>query len=368
MPNQLRCSFSELNYIFNLNSAVERDLDFENQVQTIQTLPYEKTKSEFSFSFEDKEIRGEFGIVQKFSYYSTEPLSLNCLLSLEFEQNKDINFIIKIYGILKRVFSFLCYRRNIEVGEINLYGENEENHICPLGNLHILFDEFEYLEDKEIFEKAVKYDNLKEHFSDLVQAFSDNQVYFEHIPETYFEGQKVTVARTILLTAAFEWTFQQYYGDIPLSQYRLDVKMDILECLEQLKVDNEYNRKKRDELKHYSKIIENVDRNLSEKLLIALDDCDSILSPFISRIFSLNMLSVPPYVEIANDLQQQRNAFAHGDIDKDLKENIVLDVVTLEWLNYCLVLKQVGYDEVDIFNIINQVFQRNFKKRKKEDE
>ena len=47
-----------------------------------------------------------------------------------------------------------------------------------------------------------------------------------------------------------------------------------------------------------------------------------------------------------------------------MKPNIITDTVILEWLNYCMVLKMAGFNETEIFNIINVVFQRNHEERK----
>ena len=70
--------------------------------------------------------------------------------------------------------------------------------------------------------------------------------------------------------------------------------------------------------------------------------------------------------QIADDLQYQRNAYAHGQIDREMKDDIILDVIILEWINYCMLFKQMGYGDVDIFNAINQIFNRGFVDRKPE--
>lgn len=236
-----------------------------------------------------------------------------------------------------------------------------------MGVLHPLFSRCDYLEEHKVVKKTVKYDVVKEHFSELIQAVADNQLYFDHIPETKSDGNHITVARTILATAAFEWTYQQRYKEISLSQYRQDVKADILDALEQLPTEKEYNSKEKGEVKHYKQTIERMDRNLSEKIQIVLTDCKAVLEPFISRLCAINNMEEESFSQIANDLQYQRNAYAHGAIDRELKENIVLDVLILEWLVYCMVLKQLQYDEIDIFNAINQIFERGFADKNKDD-
>ena len=133
-------------------------------------------------------------------------------------------------------------------------------------------------------EKTVKFYCLESKLSELVQAIADEKVYTEHIPETKKDGSRITVARTILITAAFEWTFTQTYGSPPLSAYRQEVKADVLEKLDVLPEEKSYNSKKKSEVKLYQKIVSNVDRNLSEKIQYALKDCADILGPFMKRL------------------------------------------------------------------------------------
>ena len=48
------------------------------------------------------------------------------------------------------------------------------------------------------------------------------------------------------------------------------------------------------------------------------------------------------------------------DFDKKLADNIISDTIILEWIDYCLVLKSVGYSDNEMFNIINAIFDRNY--------
>lgn len=74
------------------------------------------------------------------------------------------------------------------------------------------------------------------------------------------------------------------------------------------------------------------------------------------------------YKRIANELQYYRNAFAHGDIDKELKGDFISDTIILEWLIYCIVLKTAEYTHDEIFNIVNIIFVGRFEDRETESE
>jgi len=323
IPDTVYFEFDELDYFFDINSGMKWSI-LDDQVQTIETVPYENTKKCFSFTYKGAVINGEFGVVQTLRWKSTVPLELHNQLSFAFEATSEVDFLLNLYAIAKRTFCILCYRRNIQITTVELYGVNEEGRRCSMGVFHPLYSNCPYVEDKKVLEKTVKYYVLESCLSELIQAIADERVYVEHIPETKRDSHRITVARTILTTAAFEWTFKQNYGNPALSAYRQEVKTDILETLETLPEAKAYNSKKKSEIKLYQKIVSGVDRSLSEKLQFALKDCNTVLEPFIKRLYAINGMEVATVSQIADDLQYQRNAYAHGEIDKELRDDIVL--------------------------------------------
>lgn len=364
-PNKLYFAFDELNYFFDVEAGIKRNL-LEDKRRVIETVPYEETKKEFKFDCKGVTVDGEFGIVKKLRWGSTIPLELYSQLLMEFPQTSEISFIRNLYAIIKRLFCILCYRRNIHIDEVEMSGIDENGIVCSMGVFHPLYSRCLDCEDEKVLEKTVKHKTIEPFLSELVQTIADEKVHIEHIPETKRDGSRITVARTVLITAAFEWTFEQTYANPPMSPYHQEVKVDVIQALEELLQKEGYNSKKKKTVKMYQKIINGVDRSLSGKIQYALNDCKSILEPFIERLYAINGMEVATFEEIADELQYQRNAYAHGAIDRKLKENIVLDVIILEWLNYCMLFKQVGYDREDIFNAINQIFTRGFRDVKKD--
>lgn len=364
-PNKLCFAFNELNYFFDIDAGVKRNLS-EDKTQVLETVPYEKTKKEFKFTCKEVIVDGEFGVTQKIRWGSTVPLELYSQLSIKFPQISEVKFVLDLYAIIKRLFCILCYRRNVQIDSVKMFGIDENGNRCSMGIFHPLYSECTYIEDKQVLEKTIKYKTVEPFLSELIQLIADEKVHIEHIPETKRDGSHITVARTVLITAAFEWTFKQTYENPPMSPYHQEVKTDILQALEGLLQRPDFNKKKKKAVKMYQKIINGVERNLSGKIQFALEDCKSILNPFMERLYALNGMTVASFEEIADELQYQRNAYAHGAIDRKMKENIVLDVIVLEWLNYCMLFKQIGYDKVDITNAISQIFTRGFRDKEKE--
>ncbi len=59
-------------------------------------------------------------------------------------------------------------------------------------------------------------------------------------------------------------------------------------------------------------------------------------------------------------LADQRNHFAHGDLDKDFIGLSLLDLIFLERIIYALQLKIYGVDNGKIQKAINELFHCNF--------
>lgn len=355
--------FKELDIFFPITNGIKREI-VDGKVFKIETVPYEDTKENFTFNILDEKIYAELSVLSTLCINQQNQLRLSSILSCSFENTLNINLLLNLYKIIKRLFCFLSHRQSIKIEPISLRRNEKNTRGLTVGKLHILFEDAE-IENQEIIDKTIKYNTLNSHFSELIQMVANDKLYFEHIPINYCESQHITVSSFILDSAAFEWNFEQCYGDIPVSEYRLDVKNDILDALEKLMVQKDYNSKKKSELKLYSKIIKNVDRNFSEKVLYALNDLDDVLSVFIKQIYRFNNMTFHKntYKEIADDLQYQRNAYAHGNIDKELKDNYICDTIILEWIDYCMVFKSLGYRNDEIFNIINAIFNRKFKER-----
>ena len=58
-------------------------------------------------------------------------------------------------------------------------------------------------------------------------------------------------------------------------------------------------------------------------------------------------------------LADQRNNFAHGNLDIDFIDKALLDIVYMEQIVYAIQLKLYGINTKCIQNAINELFQRN---------
>ena len=361
--NKIIFEFPELNFFYPVKNGFISGQN-EGSIFTVEPIPYQQTKQGFSFNLYGEPVDLEFGVSGAYRFSNSAPLSFSSQLSCSFRNTNSISEIINIYHIIKQLFHFLCHRKNICFNDIKVKCIGKDGKYT-VGQFHVLFDEKDQ-EDKSIIKETICIDYVKSHLNQLIQLISDNQLYTEHIPRDNESTHHITTASFILDAAAFEWSFRNLYHDFIPSEYRIKVKRDVLEAIERLKGESKYNSKEKGEANLYSKIIKNTERSFSERVFHALKDFDDVLSDFIQILYKYNNLKYDKksYNKIADELQNYRNAFAHGDIDNELKGEFILDTIILEWLDYCIVLKTVGYENDEIFNIINIIFHRRFMDRK----
>lgn len=349
------CS-DEINYFYDVRKGYEMIINDKKECE-VKIVPFIDTREEFDFNDGIENIKCICGIGVSLNVDTVAPINIKPRLSLQFNETSDYDKIRKRYYIIEQFFSFICYRKNIDFRDVLLLGRNESNKTIIIGKLHNNY----HIEKEDIskVKNTVKYDLLKPHIKDIFEIIAKDNLYIQHIPNTYKERLTITPSRFILITAAFEWNIRGLY-EIPISKKQEKVKADIIEAISKIPDEKSYNRKLRDKLDFYIKIINNIDVNLGGKILYALNDLSPILEIFIKNIFAINKKNVDTYSNISNRIQSQRNNYAHGNIDKEMNSDVILDIIILEWVNYAIVFKQVGYTDEEITKLINIIFNRNF--------
>ena len=345
-------AFPELNYFYKSNKAIEF-IDLEDNPK-IKILKHDQHNKKFKFDIGNNNVDCLLGIGKTFKSKPDTPLALESTIKFSFKETRNVNFLIELYNLVIKLFSFLCHRTNISVHRIKLTGNCLDGENRGVGYLYVNDNIKEERED--VISKTIEYSLLDIHFPDLINFVADELLYMEQLPIE--SGQaKIGFGGFILITAAFEWNIKNL-SNFKTSDVRSKVKTDTVNVIRKLAEDLRYSHTEVKEIKFISKLINQIDDNLEKKIIFALNEFDSILKQFIDDIFKLNDEPVDTYETIANRISEHRNAFAHGQMDKELDDMIVLDINILEWVNYCIVLKYLGYDDESIFLIIKSIFNR----------
>ncbi len=298
-------SFNELDCFFPAHKFINYNAYALSRNKVKIEVDANKYDENFKFLYDNKEIKCKLGIKPKVKINSSNPLILKSYLLCQFEMTDDIDFLLSVFWVWYKLFVFLFYRQNINFGQVGLLDKNNGY----IGKLYFLRNYKLKHEKKSKNDGIVNYHRLKENFSDLIQLFSDKNIYVEHFPIDRRSSHHVGIGDFILNMSAFEYTYKKS---------------------ESLKV----------------------------RLINALNENSDVLMPFIEYMYKINNLTVDENTipNIANDLKTQRNIHAHGDKNGKFSDNFIINYVILKILNHCMVFKEAGYDSTTIKTILENTF------------
>lgn len=346
----------ELDYFYGVNKGYKLNYYIEDNMYNIEMVPNSESNI-FRFLFEKEKVEALFGIETNLQSFHRNPMTLKSKARFKFENQKTLEKIIDLYHIFSGFLCFVAYRENITISDVALLGKREDNLLARIGTLHYNPKEIAE-EDEKVIREITSYDMIKSHIEAIFNEIASGNMYLQHIPESQNNARVITPARFILIMAAFEWNVRNSYT-ISGSEKEKTVKEDILAEIEKIPEEKEYDSKAKKKLKFFQKVLSNIDVSLSEKIVFVLKDLNEILKPFIDDIYHLNNSEPDTYEKMGERLQTQRNNFAHGNLDKEFDADAILNIVILEWVNYAMVLKKLGYSDIEIRNLINKIFKRN---------
>lgn len=97
---------------------------------------------------------------------------------------------------------------------------------------------------------------------------------------------------------------------------------------------------------------------LSGKITFVGKSLAEIIDMFGKYLYGLNGENLN-YSEMGERLSQQRNNYAHGNLDKDFVGLSLLDLIFLEIILYAMQLKYYDLEDIKIKKAINELFHKN---------
>lgn len=359
-----RISFSspEINSIHPVNQAYKFNIDNEggtnNGVFSVTTLDFDSTTTEKqSFVVNGKTVQVYFGVSRKISTKIGEaPLSLSSTMLFEFEPTMDYTFILQLWCIAREFIRFLCYRKNVFLSITELASPFNGGKHENFATLHIVNEtgtaEIETLENG----RFIKQKNISRYEGAILKDIADDLLYTRHLPNTYEAGRHIDASRFIMITAAFEWEFRRTYPDgVPKKEATIKVEAEATEAI--MKLIESSSGKLKNKFKFLKKLIKS--DSLQNEIIKMGEDYHEIIGVFGNHLYKLNSENLV-YKEMGERLANQRNHYAHGDLDKDFIGLSLLDLIYMEYAIYALQLKYYGIPDDCIRKSINDLFHLNF--------
>ena len=355
-----RVSFScpEINYIHPVNQAISLTLpvdEFHDKgIVTVRTQEFDRTTTEKqTFIIDGREIKAYFGISRVVSTNNHEPpLRLESSLMFEFNANDDYQFVYRLWRIAREFVRFLCYRKNVFIPKVELSAPFEGGKHEAFATMYLVGQDGETEIDTLKKGRFIKQIHISGHEGELLSDIADDNLYLRHLPETYQSGRHIDAARFVMITAAFEWEFRRLYPEgvektAATIEAEKTVSDRIQECI------NETSGKQKKIFKFLKRLVKS--DSLQSELIQMGKDFSGIIGVFGDRLYRLNEQELQ-YTEMGQRLADQRNHFAHGDLDKEFIGLSLLDLIYLEYVIYAMQLKKYKIQDIEIQKSINELF------------
>lgn len=352
MTNRMVFRCTELDYIHSINTAVDKNTFATDGVVTINTKRFNETTTEkHIFYVDERKVAVQFAVTRSTTTKTGQsPLSLHSIMIFEFDSTDDYMFLFKLWYIAKNFIQYLCYRENIYIPHVELIsaynGSYRESAIFYVVNeigeeeLGALskgrFIKLTYLEDKE---------------GEILNDIANNTLFHRHLPDSFYKSNNYDVARFIMIVSAFEWEFKCCYPDgIKKSDKTIKIEDEVTSVIDKL-IDNSSGMVK-SKYKYLKKRIK--DDPLKHKIEQVGKDYSDIIDRFGKNLYETD--DELNYNEIGERIGDQRNRFAHGNLNEDFIEKSLVDIIFLERIVYAMQLNRYDISNKSIQKSINELF------------
>ena len=355
--NRVTFKSQEINCIYPINQAYQFIYEKMGKVSLITKEFNTTLTKEQEFVVNKIKVKSHFYITTNTcNTLIDSPLSINSALIFDFEKTNDYKFILRLFYIAKQFIQFLCYRRDVYLPNVDLYAPYENVKYLKFATLHII-DELHSCDLNSLKEKRYISQSLIVGYEGKILAdIADNLLYLRHLPETYKSGRLIDASRFIMIMAAFEWEFKRMYPDgIPKDSNTIQIENEAMEAIEDL------INKSKGKLKKKYKFLKNLisSDNLQSKIIKTGNDFDDAIGNFGKNLYGLNN-EILVYSKMGDRLANQRNNFAHGNLNKDFIGFSLLDLIYLEYIIYAMQLRYYGISDINIRKAINNLFRLNY--------
>lgn len=361
-----RISFTnpEIDAIHPINKAFSVSLgaDFEgfnkDGVLSITTKDFDSTTTKSQeFIVDNKKVTSYFSVWRGVNLKAGEtPLSLNSCLMFEFEPTDDYEFILRLWHTAKDFLCYLCYRKDVYLPTVKLAAPYAGGKHEDFATLYVVSEKGSPSMEDIRKGRYIKQKIIEGYEGKILTDIASGELYLRHIPESYAMGRHKDAAKFVMITAAFEWEFHRNYPEgIKKSDTTRKAEEDATNMLQGL-VDSSTGK-----LKSIYKFLKRLVKSdpLQSEIRQVGKDYSEIVDLFGNHLYSLNREKLI-YSEMGKRLSDQRNHFAHGDLDQDFIDLSLLDLIFLEYIVYALQLKHYGIEVTKIQNAINDLFHCGF--------
>ena len=187
------------------------------------------------------------------------------IFRLTFNESVEVTEFSKIYMWIYNLMVFLNFRKNINMGQIELGKINEEKKIEKIGYVYLNQKDKKSIPDVD---RIIGYYFVFNHLNELLQIVNKENLNLLFIPKNEKDGQCLSPEKYMICCTSFESVFNYMFPDARI-EYDKKAKIVKEDFLQYIKLKREEYKgedsKIRKEFEKYANIIKLLDFSLAEK-------------------------------------------------------------------------------------------------------
>ncbi len=319
---------------------------------------FDETSKKLEVKVDDKKATITLGITlpskpscMKADYNLGKPKSI---FRLTFDEKIDVSEFRKIYMWVYNLMTFLNFRKDISLGEIEFGKLDNEKKIEKIGYAYLKEKEKEDISDVN---KIIGYYFVNEHLNDLLQILNKKNLNLLFIPDSSKNDKYISAEKYMICCTSFESVFNYAFPDAKNENNLIaaEVKKELLKFIYDKR--EEYkgkDGKKRQELRKYENIIELLDFSLEEKFRFCYDKYGKYIADYKDRILRYFEITDERMKELPTEFAKKRNELIHSNL-ADFKEIHILAYLLARVFIYIMILEKAGLDSNIIIQAIDKI-------------
>lgn len=369
-------SFSELQYFCPSNAVVSKISDDEGEKIAFSETP--KLFKEFPLIIEGKDCIVRFlAKVKKWSYgIANSNVTTESCIDISFEQTEALDFLEKVYRVVDAVFSFICNRRNITCTEMTCIGiapcKRLRKTTLKDGSIKMIPElvespcksEFYYIdkyradsEDEKTIEKTMYRMSLFKHLDKLFEMVAEDvanggddiaNISIASIHPSQKSRRLIDLQQSLHITAAFEFYVRRY---LPVMTEEKEHHKKLKQLLEDFAKTNSGKAKKLAKTLCDHVVSEPA---LSDKIMKAYNGYGEWKA--LKHCIHEQWFKEGTIRSLALEANSWRNELAHEKREYEPSAKTIEAVRLIEHLSYAIVLRQIGYADNEILDLLSCIF------------
>lgn len=350
-----------INYFYRPNHIIDKEktqYDYNTGGAELKLKPFDETSKKIEVEVAGKKAILTLGVtlpgeplLMRINYNFGKPQSI---FRLKFDEPVDVSEFRMVYMWIYNLMTFLNFRKDISLGEIELEKRNEKDNIEQIGDVYL-----NEKEKKDItnIEKIIGYRFVFDHIDELLQIVNRENLNLLFIPRNEKEGMYISAEKYMICCTSFESVFNFAFPNAKTenSQKANEVKSEFLEYIEAKR--NEYrgkDGKKRKEFQKYAAIINLLDFSLEEKFDYCNSKYGKCVDEYKKTVLQTFTIEQDQLQELSAQFAKKRNLLIHSSMGEFDSVHIFAYLLARAFI-YAMILDKANIDSLMISQAIDKI-------------